>query len=166
MSLWMNHLTQVLRWMKGGWRTNITLVPAITTTTTTTSYLIRFIEQTQTVAHPQRIYIIRLAAVAELVRLDILEADNLLGHDATVPVPADALLSCGRELKRSAFQFTFSGSAVTTGFAYKGHDQGKYGSANFLRLRPFFNHKKLHNDNYRLRRSHSQCRLGKCLSLV
>lgn len=57
------------------------------------TYLIRFIEQTQAMAHPQRINVIRLAALAELVRLDVLQADNLLRHDASVPVPADALLS-------------------------------------------------------------------------
>lgn len=57
------------------------------------TYLIRFVEQTQAMAHPQRINVIRLAALAELVRLDVLQAHNLLRHDASVPVPADALLS-------------------------------------------------------------------------
>lgn len=61
---------------------------------TNKSYLVRFIEQTESMAHPQRINIIRLTALAELVGLDILEAYNLLRHDATVPVSANTLLPC------------------------------------------------------------------------
>lgn len=56
------------------------------------TYLIRFIKQTQPVAHPERINVISLAALAELVRLDILLADDLLRHNTAVPVPANTLL--------------------------------------------------------------------------
>lgn len=56
--------------------------------------LVRFVQQTQAVTDAQRIDVVLFAAVAELVRLNVLQADDRLGHDAAVPVAAEALLAC------------------------------------------------------------------------
>lgn len=40
------------------------------------AYLIRFVQQTETVPDPQGIDVVQPAALGELVRLDVLQSDN------------------------------------------------------------------------------------------
>lgn len=56
--------------------------------------LVRLVQQAKTVADAQRIDVVLSAALAELVRLHVLQSDNRLGHDAAVPVATVALLAC------------------------------------------------------------------------
>lgn len=49
-------------------------------------------------ADAQSIDVVLFAALGELVRLNVLQTDDRLGHDTAVPVTAEALLACVRRL--------------------------------------------------------------------
>ena len=45
-------------------------------------------------ADPERLDVVGHAALGELVRLNVVHADDRLGHDAAVPVVAGAFITC------------------------------------------------------------------------
>lgn len=55
------------------------------------AHLVRLVVKAEAVAVLQQLYVVRLATLGELVRLNVLQADDRLHHDAPVPVAADAL---------------------------------------------------------------------------
>lgn len=58
------------------------------------SHLVWLVQQANSVACPQRVYIIALGALREFVRLRVLETHYALSHYAAVPVLTAALVSC------------------------------------------------------------------------
>lgn len=64
------------------------------------SHLIGLVEQTKPVARTQCVNIILFAAFREFVWLHILLANDGLRHYTSVPIAAEAFLTCGTEQKK------------------------------------------------------------------
>jgi hypothetical protein len=77
------------------------------------AHLVWFIEQTNTMTNSQGIHIIVSAAIRELIRLHIVETNNALRHDATVPgVAALAFFPCAKITFLEGF------STITVGLTF------------------------------------------------
>lgn len=63
-----------------------------------TTHLIRLVEQADPTTRPQRAVVVGARTLAELVRLDVLQSDDALRHDTPVPVSAEALFPWKRDV--------------------------------------------------------------------
>lgn len=66
------------------------------------THLIRFVHHAAAVRHSKQIDVIVFTALGEFVRLNVLQTDNRLSHDAAMPITANTLFACNKFVSHSA----------------------------------------------------------------